>query len=94
MYVSNTTSRLQGILCFKDTNFTGSTIPAVFNTTCTLHGQYVIYYNERLKDVKYPEGYSEFAESDLCEVEVYGDYFFTSYLENISFISIFMIRKR
>nr|XP_034320795.1 uncharacterized protein LOC105339512 [Crassostrea gigas] len=72
VYVSNTTNRLQGILCFKDQNFSASTIPAVFNTTCNLIGQYVIYYNERLNNVTYPADYSESAESDLCEVEVYG----------------------
>lgn len=72
VYVSNTTNKLQGTLCFKDTNFNGSTIPAVFNTTCTIHGQYVIYYNERLDNVTYPADYSQYAESDLCEVEVYG----------------------
>lgn len=72
LYVSNSTERLHGTLCFKDNNFTGGTIPAVFNITCTLHGQYVIYYNERLNNVTYPSDYSEFAESDLCEVEVYG----------------------
>lgn len=72
MYVSNTTNRLQGTLCFKDTNFTETTIPNVFNTTCTFHGQYIIYYNERLNNVPYPADYSEYAESDLCEVEVYG----------------------
>nr|XP_034320794.1 receptor-type tyrosine-protein phosphatase epsilon-like [Crassostrea gigas] len=44
----------------------------MFNTTCILHGQYVIYYNERLNNVPYPEDYSQFADSYLCEVEVYG----------------------
>ncbi|XP_065945289.1 receptor-type tyrosine-protein phosphatase epsilon [Magallana gigas] len=37
-----------------------------------MHGQYVIYYNERLNNIAYPADYSQFAESDLCEVEVYG----------------------
>lgn len=45
----------------------------MFNTTCNLIGQYVIYYNERLNNVTYPADYSEFAESDLCEVEVYSE---------------------
>ncbi|XP_052696018.1 multiple epidermal growth factor-like domains protein 11 [Crassostrea angulata] len=72
IYVSNTTDKSEGKLCYKDRNFTRSTIPAVFNTTCFVHGQYVIYYNERLSGVTYPSGYSDYAINELCEVEVYG----------------------
>ncbi|XP_065921950.1 receptor-type tyrosine-protein phosphatase mu isoform X1 [Magallana gigas] len=72
VYVSNTTDRLEGMLCFKDTNLTLDTIPAVFTTACPVHGQYVIYYNERLSWLTYPKEYSPYAESNLCEVEVYG----------------------
>ncbi|XP_052692805.1 multiple epidermal growth factor-like domains protein 11 isoform X1 [Crassostrea angulata] len=72
VYVSNTTARLQGTLCYKDDNFTLDTIPAVFTTTCPVHGQYVIYYNERLSGVTYPRGYSDRVSTDLCEVEVFG----------------------
>lgn len=74
VYVSNTTSSSEGLLCFKDSNFTLNTIPAVFTTVCPVHGQYVIYYNERLPEVTYPKEYSKYAEIDLCEVEVYGVY--------------------
>nr|XP_022311298.1 multiple epidermal growth factor-like domains protein 11 [Crassostrea virginica] len=72
LYISNTTEKSDGTLCFEDTNFNLSTIPAVFNQTCTVHGQYVIYYNERLEGVTYPDGYSTYAFNELCEVEVYG----------------------
>nr|XP_034316168.1 scavenger receptor class F member 2-like [Crassostrea gigas] len=72
VYISNTTDRLQGTLCYKDDNFTIDTIPAVFTTTCPVHGQYVIYYNERLPGVSYPGGYSVYVTNVLCEVEVYG----------------------
>ncbi|XP_065943507.1 scavenger receptor class F member 2-like isoform X2 [Magallana gigas] len=72
VYVSNTTDRLQGTLCYKDDNFTLDTIPAVFTTTCPVHGQFVIYYNERLPGVTYPDYYSNYVHSGLCEVEVYG----------------------
>uniref|UniRef100_K1Q746 Short-chain collagen C4-like n=1 Tax=Magallana gigas TaxID=29159 RepID=K1Q746_MAGGI len=73
VYVSNTADKLQGTLCYKDSNFTLDTIPAVFTTTCPVHGQYVIYYNERLPGVTYPDEYSDYVTSNLCEVEVYGE---------------------
>ncbi|XP_052695888.1 uncharacterized protein LOC128174360 [Crassostrea angulata] len=72
VYVSNTTDRSQGTLCFKDDNFTTNTMPHVFTTNCAVHGQYVIYYNERLPGVAYPDGYDSIVSINLCEVEVYG----------------------
>ncbi|XP_052695317.1 low-density lipoprotein receptor-like isoform X1 [Crassostrea angulata] len=72
VYVSNTTDRSQGTLCFKDNNFTTSSLPAVFTINCSVHGQYVIYYNERLPGTAYPDDYSMYAFNDVCEVEVYG----------------------
>lgn len=72
VYVSNTTNKSEGVVCFKDTNFTTRTIPPVITINCIVHGHYIIYYNERLPEVAYPEDYSKNAEADLCEVEVYG----------------------
>ncbi|XP_062609460.1 uncharacterized protein LOC134271243 [Saccostrea cucullata] len=72
VYLSNTTNRLDGHLCCHDTNYTRSTIPAIVNITYTFHAQYVIYYNEKLGNVKYPDDYSYYAFNELCEVEVYG----------------------
>ncbi|XP_062612084.1 uncharacterized protein LOC134273881 isoform X2 [Saccostrea cucullata] len=72
IYVSNTTNRSDSYICFHDTNFTKSTLPTVFDISCLIHGQYVIFYNERLPGVKYPEDYSSKAVTDLCEIEVYG----------------------
>lgn len=75
LYVSNTTVRTDGKLCFKDTSFNRTTVPAILNITCIVHGKYVIYYNERLSNGKYPNYYSSDAHNGLCEVEVYGKYF-------------------
>ncbi|XP_078327318.1 uncharacterized protein LOC144623098 [Crassostrea virginica] len=73
LYISNTTDKSQGTLCFKDSNYNASTIPPVVNITCPVHGQYVIYYNERLTNVTYPPDYYSYpAYNILCEVEVYG----------------------
>lgn len=99
LYVSNTTDISQGILCFKDNNFTKRTIPAVFTTNCSIPGQYVIYYNERLLNGSYPIDYSAHTQINLCEVEVYGEcllyslmylyiyLFFYSFLSHLSRIS-------
>uniref|UniRef100_A0A8W8NTP0 Tyrosine-protein kinase receptor Tie-1 n=1 Tax=Magallana gigas TaxID=29159 RepID=A0A8W8NTP0_MAGGI len=72
VYVSNTTVRTDGKLCFKDTSFNRTTVPAILNITCIVHGKYVIYYNERLPNGGYPIYYSPDAHNELCEVEVYG----------------------
>ncbi|XP_056002935.1 receptor-type tyrosine-protein phosphatase T-like isoform X2 [Ostrea edulis] len=72
VYISNTTNKDDGVLCFKDTMYTNATIPNPTNITCPRHGRYVIYYNERLQNVTYPDGYSQYAKNELCEFEVYG----------------------
>ncbi|XP_048767376.2 uncharacterized protein LOC125674294 [Ostrea edulis] len=72
VYISNTTNKDDGVLCFKDTVYTRATIPNPTNITCLNHGRYVIYYIERLQGVTYPPEYSSSAHNELCEFEVYG----------------------
>ncbi|XP_078328600.1 uncharacterized protein LOC111112278 isoform X2 [Crassostrea virginica] len=71
VYISNTTNKEDGVLCFRDTNYTRATIPNPVNITCPYQGKYVIYYNNRTHR-PYPEGYSDENSRYFCEVEVYG----------------------
>lgn len=71
IYVSNTTSKDQGHLCFYDQS---SGHPSVNQRIiCSIYGRYVIYYNERSR-YNNPSYMSMYAFNELCEVEVYGEY--------------------
>lgn len=74
VYVSNTTSKNDGYLCYHDESFNQTMLSLHQQINCTLQGRYVIYYNERRPDVKYPDFYSQYAYNELCEVEVYGEF--------------------
>nr|XP_022311625.1 receptor-type tyrosine-protein phosphatase epsilon-like isoform X1 [Crassostrea virginica] len=56
--------------CYKD----GPHLPSLnFTTTCISSGRYVIFYNERISGVKYPENYQlENILTELCEVIMMG----------------------
>lgn len=77
MYVSNSivssdAEIKDSTLCYKD----GPELPGLnFTTVCTKRGRYVVFYNERLKDGVYPEGYEvNNVYEELCEVIVQGIY--------------------
>nr|XP_022306114.1 multiple epidermal growth factor-like domains protein 10 isoform X2 [Crassostrea virginica] len=70
IFVSTDGTRDDSSLCYKD----GPQLPALnFTTTCITSGRYVIFYNERLRDVAYPNGYEvNTVYTELCEVTVHG----------------------
>lgn len=70
LYVSSTGYIPGSNLCYKD----GPELPPLyFTTTCIESGRYVIFYNERLKDIIYPEGYQTLnVSTELCEFIVKG----------------------
>lgn len=69
LFVSNS-STPSGFLCYKS----GNELPPLnFNTNCTTHGRYVIFYNERSDRIPYPSGYElSPVFTELCEVTVTG----------------------
>ncbi|XP_056017466.1 multiple epidermal growth factor-like domains protein 11 [Ostrea edulis] len=70
LYVSNTTIKEDGYLCYKNRQ---ELPPLDFSTTCVKHGRYVIFYNERLDGTTYPTGYQTTTViTELCEVTVTG----------------------
>nr|XP_022306120.1 uncharacterized protein LOC111112689 [Crassostrea virginica] len=70
IFVSTDGTRDNSSLCYKD----GPQLPALnFTTTCFKSGRYVIFYNERLHDVAYPNGYEVYTVyTELCDVTVHG----------------------
>lgn len=93
--VSSTVDIKSSSLCYKD----GSQLPPLnFTSTCTMFGRYVIYYNERRREVTYPEKYElDTVFTELCEVIINGKVF--NHVSNINrysdcFFSIYVLYDR
>lgn len=73
LYVSTADDGLQrSTLCYND----GPELPPLnFTTVCIKSGRFVTFYNKRLDEVKYPEGYQLVnVFTELCEVIVEGKF--------------------
>lgn len=71
LFVSNSTHKKDGVLCYYDANYTVSTITSRIAIECNFHSRYVIFYNTRAGNLSSKIGYSDKAEINLCEVEVW-----------------------
>lgn len=74
LYVSNTTIKEHGYICFRKLQNVVGTPLEDQRINCPIHGRYVIYYNERRMGFDYPSYYSKSAYYELCELEVYGEF--------------------
>lgn len=70
MFVSKTGDIQGATFCYKN----GPQLPPLnFTTVCSESGRYVIFYNERLDEVTYPDAYEVInVHTELCEVTVQG----------------------
>ena len=73
LYISNTGVKDSLSLCYKD----GPQLPTLnFTINCMTSGRHVIFYNERMDEANYPQGYElNVVSTELCEVIVLGDIF-------------------
>nr|XP_022311255.1 uncharacterized protein LOC111116549 [Crassostrea virginica] len=80
LYISNSGDIDTSVLCYHDQ--TG--LPSLnFTAICLSFGRYVIFYNERLNGVSYPEKYEVLnVFTELCEMIVYGCRYKTCHIQS------------
>ena len=85
LYVSNTTRIKDRVLYYQDDQYTTLSIPPELTFTKPVQARYVTYYNSRKGGLSTKPGYSATASLGLCEVQVFGRYFYfwDRYINNV-----------
>ena len=85
LYVSNTTRIKDRVLYYHDDQYTTLSIPPELTFTKPVQARYVTYYNSRKGGLSTKPGYSATASLGLCEVQVFGRYFYfcDRYINNV-----------
>lgn len=75
LYVLNIILINDGYLCYYEIQNEVGMFLENQNISCFVYGCYIIFYNECRLEVVYFDYYLEFVYNEVCEVEVYGEFY-------------------